>query len=150
MEFFKLSSLKIYIAGLLLIILSGCSIFQPFVDRKRNPGVSDVKRLYIGQARPYAPVICYNPLWTDEQEIQQMADDFCIAEETGDSARLVDKRYFDGKLILPVRAYFRCVKNGMDNVEETEEIDYTEEEEDENIWEEMESDLYETDNSFEE
>lgn len=147
-----MSSLKIYIAALLLIILGGCSVFQPFVDRKRNPGVSDINRLYSGQSRPYAPVICYNPLWTSEEKIQQMADDVCITEETGDSARLVKKRYFDGKLILPVRAYFRCVKNGTDNAEATEEVDYTEEteEEDDDIWEEMESDLYETDSSFEE
>lgn len=123
MEFFKLSSLKIYIAGLLLIILSGCSIFQPFVDRRRNPGVSDVNKLYKGQSKPDAPVICYNPLWTDEQEIRQMAEDVCITEETGDTAELIDKSYFDGKLLLPVRAYFKCVKNGMDNVENTDNIE---------------------------
>jgi len=123
MEFFKLSSLKIYIAGLLLIILSGCSIFQPFVDRRRNPGVSDVNKLYKGQSKPDAPVICYNPLWTNEQEIQQMAENVCITEETGDTAELIDKSYFDGKLLLPVRAYFKCVKNGMDNVENTDNIE---------------------------
>lgn len=118
-----MSSLKIYIAGLLLIILSGCSIFQPFVDRRRNPGVSDVNKLYKGQSKPDAPVICYNPLWTDEQEIRQMAEDVCITEETGDTAELIDKSYFDGKLLLPVRAYFKCVKNGMDNVENTDNIE---------------------------
>jgi hypothetical protein len=123
MEFFKLSSLKIYIAGLLLIILSGCSIFQPFVDRRRNPGVSDVNKLYKGQSKPDAPVICYNPLWTNEQEIQQMAENVCITEETGDTAELIDKSYFDGKLLLPVRAYFKCVKTGMDNVENTDNIE---------------------------
>jgi len=118
MEFFKLSSLKFYTACGLLIILSGCSLFEPFVDRRRNPGVSDISRLYSGQSKPNAPVICYNPLLTSEEKLQNMADNVCLEEETGDRAELIKKTYLDGKLLLPARAYYRCVQNGMENLEE--------------------------------
>lgn len=121
MEFFKLSSLKFYIACLLLFVISGCSLFQPFVDRRRNPGVSDMSMLYVGESTPEAPVICYNPLFTGDEELQQMADEVCVNEETGDYAELVDKSYFDGKLLLPVRAYYKCAKKGMENLEEVED-----------------------------
>ncbi len=117
MEFFKLSSLKFYIAGLLLFLLSACSLFNPFVDRRRNPGASQDK-LYIGESKPNAPVICYNPLFTDDDTLQQMADEVCQTEETGDYAELRNKNYLDGKLLLPARAYYRCVKIGMENSQE--------------------------------
>lgn len=113
-----MSSLKFYIACLLLFCMCGCGLFKPFVDRRRNPGVSDVNALYVGESKPDAPVICYNPLFTGEERLQQMADEVCVNEETGDYAEFVDKKYFDGKLLLPVRAYYRCAKKGMENVEE--------------------------------
>ena len=118
MEFFKLSSLKFYIACLLLFYACGCTIFEPFVDRRRNPGVSDTNSLYVGESKPDAPVICYNPLVTGDEELQQIADDVCVAEETGDYAEFVEKSYLDGKLLLPARAYYKCAKKGMENLEE--------------------------------
>lgn len=118
MEFFKLSSLKFYIACLLLFCMCGCGVFKPFVDRRRNPGVSDPNMLYVGESKPWAPVICYNPLITGDEELQQMADNVCINEETGDYAEFVKKSYLDGKLLLPARVYYKCVKKGMENLEE--------------------------------
>lgn len=118
MEFFKLSSLKFYIACLSVLFMSGCTLFQPFVDRKRNPGTSDISKLYSGSSKPNAPVICYNPLFTDDNELQQMADDVCKTEETGDRAELQGKNYIDGKLLLPAKARYLCVKTSMENSEE--------------------------------
>ena len=112
MEFFKLSSPKLYIAGMLMLFLCGCSIFHPYIDRRRNPGVSDVRFLYSGPSKPSMPVICYNPLITDDDELQQMAVDECIKNETGDRAVFLKKTYLSGKLLLPSHAYYQCVKNG--------------------------------------
>ncbi len=113
-----MSSLKFYIACLLLFCMCGCGLFKPFVDRRRNPGVSDVNALYVGESKPDAPVICYNPLVTGNDELQQIADDVCVNEETGDYAEFVKKSYLDGKLLLPSRAYYRCAKKGMENLKE--------------------------------
>ena len=121
MEFFELSSPKFYITGMLMLFLSGCSLFQPFIDRRRNPGVSDINKLYTGPSKPDRPVICYNPLLTADKELQQMADDECVAEETGDYAELTGKKYFEGRLLLPARAYYKCVKQETQNPEGKEE-----------------------------
>ena len=109
MEFLKLSSQKLILGALFVLFLSGCGNFDPFIDRRRNPG-QDVKRLYVGPSKPDAPVICYNPLLTNEETLQQMADEECVKQNTGKRAELVKKRHFEGRLLLPSHAYYKCVK----------------------------------------
>jgi hypothetical protein len=109
MEFLKLYSQKLILMSLFVLFLSGCGILQPFVDRQRNPG-QDAARLYVGPSTPQKPVICYNPLLTDDETLQKMADEECQKHETGNKAELVKKRHFDGRLLLPSHAYYRCVK----------------------------------------
>ena len=109
MEFLKLSSQKLIIAGVFVLFLSGCGIFQPFVDRQRNPG-QDSAHLYTGPSTPQKPVICYNALLTDDETLQKMADEECQLHNTGNKAELVKKRHFDGRLLLPSHAYYECVK----------------------------------------
>ena len=104
-----MSSQKLIIAGLFVLFLSGCGIFQPFIDRQRNPG-QDSARLYTGPSTPQKPVICYNALITDDETLQKMADEECQLHNTGNKAELVKKRHFDGRLLLPSHAYYRCVK----------------------------------------
>lgn len=115
-----MSSQKFYLAGMLMLFLSGCNLFQPFIDRRRNPGVSDINQLYSGPSTPENPVVCYNPLLTNDEELQQIADAECVAEETGDSAELIEKKYFEGRLLLPARAYYQCVTS-EDNSEENKD-----------------------------
>lgn len=93
-----------------MLFLCGCSLFNPYIDRRRNPGVSDINMLYTGPSKPDAPVICYNPLLTDDDELQQMADAECIKHETGDRAVFVKKTYLNGKLLLPNHAHYVCVR----------------------------------------
>ena len=109
MEFLKLSSLKCVLHLALVLFLSGCSLFDPYVDRRRNPGVQDINYLYSGPSKPEKPVICYNPLLTNAEKLQQMADEECRKQETGKKAEFVKKTYFDGKLLLPNHAHFKCV-----------------------------------------
>ena len=119
MEFLKLSRLKMYITSMFVFFLCGCSLFNPYIDRRRNPGVSDVKQLYSGPSKPSAPVVCYNPLLTDDEELQQMADTECIKHNTGIKAEFVKKTHFDGKLLLPSHAYYRCInENAIQSNEE--------------------------------
>ena len=110
MEFFKLSSQKLYLIGMLMLFLSACSIFNPYIDRRRHPGVSDTARLYSGPSKPDAPVICYNPLLTTDEELQTMADEECVKNKTGLRAKFIEKTHFDGKLLLPSHAHFKCIK----------------------------------------
>lgn len=109
MEFFKLSSPKFMLLLLLMFFLSGCSMFNPYIDRRRNPGVQDLRYLYSGPSTPENPVICYNPLLTDEITLQQMADEECRKQQTGSKAQFLEKTYFDGKLFLPNHAHYKCI-----------------------------------------
>lgn len=110
MEILKLSSQKITISCLFLLFLSGCGLFNPYIDRQRNPGVADLAQLYKGPSTPENPVICYNGLITNETELQQMADAECIKHGTGTKAEFVKTTHFDGKLLLPTHAHYKCVK----------------------------------------
>ena len=109
MEFLKLSSQKLILISLFVLFLGGCGILQPFVDRRRNPG-QDSTHLYVGPSKPKTPVICYNALLTDDETLQQMANEECLKHNTGTKAELVKKRHFDGRLLLPSHAYYKCVK----------------------------------------
>lgn len=104
-----MSSQKLILVSLFVIFLSGCGALQPFIDRRRNPG-QDANRLYVGPSTPKEPVVCYNPLLTGDDVLQQMADEECVKHNTGNKAELVKKRHFDGRLLLPSHAYYRCVK----------------------------------------
>ena len=110
MEILKLSSQKIVLWTLFLFFLSGCGQFDAYVDRRRNPGVADISQLYSGPSTPDKPVICYNGWLTDDEQLQQMADAECVAQQTGDYAEFVKKTYFDGKLLLPNHAHYKCVR----------------------------------------
>lgn len=109
MEILKLSSQKLILTCLFVFFLSGCGVLQPFIDRRRNPG-QDTKSLYVGPSKPNKPVICYNALLTSDETLQQMADKECQKHKTGNRAELVKKRHFDGRLLLPSHAYYKCVK----------------------------------------
>lgn len=120
MEFFKLSSLKLVISTIFLLILCGCGMLNPYIDRRRNPGVQDITLLYSGPSKPEAPVICYNGLWSSDEELQEVATAECIKQGTGDHAEFLQKTHFDGKLLLPSHAYYRCVnKKGIKNESST-------------------------------
>lgn len=109
MEFLKLSSQKIAIGVLFLFLLGGCGILDPFVDRRRNPGVQDVSQLYSGPSTTDKPVVCYNGWWSDDAELQELATAECVKHATGNYAEFVEKTYFDGRLLLPHHAHYQCV-----------------------------------------
>ena len=109
MEFLKLSRVKIFNL-LLLGLLGGCTILSPYVDRRRNPGTSDVRYLYTGRSTPTNPAVCYNSLISSDERLQQLADAECVKHKTGTHAVFVKKDGFACKLFLPSVAYYKCQK----------------------------------------
>lgn len=103
-----------------MLSLCGCSLLNPYIDRRRNPGVQDTAKLYSGPSKPDAPVVCYNGWWSDEAELQEIATAECLKQETGDYAEFQKTTHFDGKLLLPSHAYYKCVnKKGIKNESST-------------------------------
>lgn len=110
MEFLKLSRVKFAFILTVTATLSACSFLNPFVDRRRNAGVSDIKLLYVGESKIDAPAICYNSWTTNYDEVKKLADEECIKHETGRYAEPVKMSSFTCKLLIPNHVYFRCVK----------------------------------------
>ena len=110
MEFLKLSRVKIINIIVLSSMLSACGILNPYIDRRRNPGTSDISRLYTGASKTDAPAICYNQFLTQEKDLQALADAECIKNSTGTHAVFVKKDTFSCKVLLPATAYYKCVK----------------------------------------
>lgn len=116
MEFFKLSSLKLAISTLFILSICGCGLLNPYIDRRRNPGVQNITQLYSGPSRPEAPVVCYNGWWSSDEELQELATAECIKQQTGNYAEFQKKTHLDGKLLLPSHAYYKCVnQKGIEN-----------------------------------
>ena len=115
-----MSSLKFAISTIFMLSLCGCSLLNPYIDRRRNPGVQDAALLYSGPSKPEAPVVCYNGLWSSDEELQELATAECIKQGTGDYAEFLQKTHLDGKLLLPSHAYYKYVnKKGIKNESST-------------------------------
>lgn len=104
------ANFKLIISSALMLTLSACSFWQPYVDRRRNAG-NPPDRLYVGRSTPYNPSICYNGWVSDVNEVQKLADEECLKYKTGDKAVLLQTSSFDCKIFVPSRANFKCETN---------------------------------------
>lgn len=95
---------------MLACLVSSCSLFQPFVDRRRNAGEKDMSKLYVGRSKTDEPAICYNILTTSYAEVKKLADEECIKHKTGTYAVPVKQTQFTCRLLLPTHIYFKCEK----------------------------------------
>lgn len=105
-----MSSIKVITASLILALLTACSLFDPYIDRRRNAGVQDVRFLYQGRSKPDAPAVCYNGLWTTDVQLQELADAECRKHGAGTHAEKTGTSFMSCKLLLPSHAYFKCVQ----------------------------------------
>ncbi len=103
-----MSSIKMILLIGILAMMTACSAFEPFVDRRRNAGATDIAHLYVGRSTPQKPVICSNPIWDSKQKVQELADQECQKHQTGVRAKQTDVDYFSCRLLLPTRTYFEC------------------------------------------
>lgn len=114
-EFLKLSSQKLFFVSITACFIASCSIMNPYIDRRRNPGTQNLSELYSGPSTPEKPVVCYNPLYSVEAELKIIADEECRKYQTGDEAQFIKITKFDGKLLLPYHAHYQCIKKGTES-----------------------------------
>ena len=106
----------------LVLFISGCSLVEPFVDRRREAGAENLELLYVGESKPERPVICYNILTTDYPTVKNMADMECKKYGTGTEAKPYKQTAFTCRLLVPSRIYFKCIgeKTEIDEIKEIE------------------------------
>ena len=84
------------------ILLNACSQFEPFEDMRREAGSTTP----VGQSSNSRPVICYNPLWHDQEETLSLAQAACA--RTNKKATYVENHYFSCRLFNPSTAIYKC------------------------------------------
>ena len=87
---------------LFAFILTACSQFVPFEDRRREAGQIPT----IGRSSDDQPVICYNPLWHNNQEVLELAQKVC--DKTKRKAILKQTDYFSCRFVNPTAAHYIC------------------------------------------
>jgi hypothetical protein len=97
---------------LILVLLSvgGCSLLDPFVDRRREAGAKTEEELYVGESTPEKPAICYNIMTASYEEVKNLADEECKKHGTGTKATPIKQTVFTCKLLIPNHVYFQCEK----------------------------------------
>ncbi|MBE6446144.1 MAG: hypothetical protein E7021_01900 [Alphaproteobacteria bacterium] len=87
---------------LIFLVLSGCAQLRPFEDMRREAGQKET----VGISTQDMPAICYNPLWSDEKDVQKLAELAC--QKTKRQARFDSKKHFSCSLMLPSVAFYKC------------------------------------------
>ncbi len=103
-----MSRIKLSVCVLLSLSAAACSLTEPFVDRRREAGANPEK-LYVGSSKPDSPVICYNGWVTDFEKIQEMANNECLKNETGNYAQPQEQEFFVCRLLTPAVWKFKCI-----------------------------------------
>lgn len=102
-----MSTLKLSLLLSIILFTSSCSQFRAFEDRRREPGT---EYIYVGSSKEQQPVICYNPLFENKDSLQDMADGLCQKYQSGTKAELIKKDAFSCRLLIPTKAYYKCIK----------------------------------------
>ena len=89
----------------LVLFLCGCGQFAPFVDAHREAGQVEL----VGQSTPDKVAVCYNPFWSDENEVKALADQECA--KTKRHAVYEDTYWFSCRLLNPSTAFYNCKKS---------------------------------------
>ena len=86
----------------LMGFVTACSQFEPFEDMRREAGLVQT----VGQSSDNRPVICYNPIWHSEDQLQTLANTACA--RTKRKAVLQDTHFFACRLVNPATAIYQC------------------------------------------
>lgn len=94
--------MKKLILAFLIVFITSCSQFEPFEDMRREAGQIEP----VGKSSDAKPVICYNPLWHNDEDVKKLADMACA--RTNKKAVFKEKKYFSCRLVNPSAAIYKC------------------------------------------
>ncbi len=92
---------KVFIFSFLFI--SACAQFEPFVDARHEAGQPTM----VGQSTPDRAAICYNPLWSNMEQVENLAKESCA--QTKRKIQFDTKKYFSCSLVTPATAFYKCI-----------------------------------------
>lgn len=89
----------------LALALSSCAL-DPFVDEQMTGTVRIAK---IAANRQNLLEVCYNASYTTPQAVVALAREECNRRKQGSDVVLLGQTYWQCRLLIPTRAYFRCL-----------------------------------------
>ncbi len=92
------------------VFIGSCGITEPYVDTRREAGKSKP----VGESTPDNVVICYNSMSSTAAEIKKLARDEC--NKTGRKPVFEKQKSFSCTVLLPMRAYFKCVEKTAEDI----------------------------------
>ncbi|MGN0919827.1 MAG: hypothetical protein ACI4OR_03620 [Alphaproteobacteria bacterium] len=92
---------KVIVLGSALF-LSACGQLTPFVDAHREAGQIQL----VGQSTPDKVAVCYNPMWSDQNQVKELAHQECA--KTNRKAVYSDTKWFSCCLANPSTAFYDC------------------------------------------
>ena len=72
----------------------------PYVDARREAGQIDP----VGQSKAPNIAVCYNPVFSDDAEIAEVAKQACPSKK----AKYQDTKYFNCTFFYPNTAFYKC------------------------------------------
>ena len=91
---------KIFLIAISLM-MTACA---PYLDARKEAGQIST----VGQSRADSPAVCYNPLWTDQAQVDALANQECRKQNK--QAVFREKTYFSCSLFNPNTAFYECQK----------------------------------------
>ena len=89
--------LYIFCGMILGFVLDACT---PYIDSRRQAGQIET----VGQSHTPNIAVCYNPIFSDENELKSLALTECAPKDVV----YQDTRYFNCSLFHPNTAFYRC------------------------------------------
>jgi len=86
------------------LFLSACGQLSPFVDAHREAGQVQL----VGQSTPDKVAVCYNPLWSEKEQVEELAHQECA--KTNRQAVYDSTKWFSCCLFNPTTAFYDCKK----------------------------------------
>lgn len=87
---------------ILVLFLSACGQFGPYVDSHREAGQVQLR----GQSTLDKVAVCYNPLWSDKKQVEELAKSEC--QKTSRHPIYADTKWFSCSLLNPSTAFYDC------------------------------------------
>ena len=87
------------------LFLAACGQMGPYIDAHREAGQIQL----VGQSTPDRVAVCYNPLWTNKDKIEELAVQEC--HKTNRKPIYSETKWFSCCLITPSTAFYDCQKD---------------------------------------
>ena len=98
------------------LALTSC-LLDPFVDEQMSGNLHTTK---IQEGREKYLAVCYNASYTTPEAITALAREECDRRGLGPTVSLLGQMFWQCRLFIPTKAYFKCTAPGVPDTPKTD------------------------------